>query len=65
MRGRLAERLPALGRGELAMLGQRDAEWRRKFNVASLRDAGVWMRDWREVAAEPEATGAQAATQLQ
>ena len=47
MRGRLAERLPALGRGELAMLGQRDAEWRRKFNVASLRDAGVWIRDWR------------------
>ena len=57
MRGPLAERLPALGRDELAMLGQRDVNWRQPFNVGSLRDAGVWMRDWREVAADPEACG--------
>lgn len=65
LRGRLAERLPGLGQSELAMLGQRDAGWRQQFNVASLRDSGVWMRDWREVAAEPETAGAQAATYLQ
>lgn len=65
LRGRLAERLPALEQDELAMLGQRDAAWRRQFNVGSLRDAGVWRRDWREVAAAPETAGAQAAEHLQ
>ncbi|SDT07087.1 arginase [Brevibacterium sandarakinum] len=63
--GRLAERLPALERDELAMLGPRDAAWRKQFNVGSLRDVGVWMRDWREVAAEPETAGARAVTYLQ
>ncbi|WP_460465322.1 arginase family protein [Arthrobacter pigmenti] len=54
MRGSLSERLPALDPEELAMLGQRDVEWRRRFNVGSLRDNGVWMRDWKEVAVAPE-----------
>lgn len=64
MRGRLAERMPALGRDELVMLGMRDLEWRRQFNVGSLRDVGVWMRDWRELAAAPQASGAAAADYL-
>lgn len=55
--GPLAARLPALDLAELAMLGARDGAWRRRFNVGSLRDCGVWSRDWREVAAEPEAHG--------
>jgi arginase len=54
MQGPLSERLPALGQDELAVLGPRDGEWRQQFNVGSLRDGGVWMRDWQEVAAAPE-----------
>ncbi|MFD4462633.1 arginase family protein [Nocardia sp. NPDC058480] len=54
MQGPLSERLPALGRDELAVLGPRDRGWRQQFNVGSLRDSGVWMRDWQEVAAVPE-----------
>lgn len=65
LRGRLAERLPALGREELAMLGQRDAGWRQQFNVASLREAGMWMRNCSEVAAAPKTSGTQAADYLQ
>lgn len=53
LRGPLAERLPALEKSELAMLGPRDDAWRRRFNVGSLRDHGIWMRDSREVAAAP------------
>jgi arginase len=51
--GPLAERLPALARDELAVLGPRDERWRRQFNVGSLRDSGVWFRDWRETKREP------------
>jgi arginase len=51
--GSLAERLPALRRDELAVLGPRDEQWRRRFNVGSLRDAGVWFRDWRESGTDP------------
>lgn len=54
MHGPLSERLPSLGREEIAMLGPRDRQWRQHFNVGSLRDGGVWMRDWQEVAAAPE-----------
>ncbi|WP_276320579.1 arginase family protein [Amycolatopsis suaedae] len=64
LRGRLAGRLPCLGLDDLAVLGPRDAEWRRRFNVGSLRDSGVWLRDWTEVAAELEACGATAAAYL-
>lgn len=64
LRGPLASRLPALGAGELAMLGQRDARWRQQFNVASVRGVGVWMRDVDEVVADPERSGAQAAAHL-
>ena len=51
--GRLAEGLPALEREHLAVLGPRDQVWRNRFNVGTLRDAGVWLRDWRETAADP------------
>ncbi len=53
MRGPLARRRGTLGPDRLAMLGQRDLEWRRRFNVGSLRDHGVWLRDLDEVAADP------------
>lgn len=64
LEGPLADRLPALERAALAMLGRRDVEWRRKFNVGSLRDSGVWLRDWQEVAAEPEKHGRSAVEHL-
>lgn len=54
LRGPLAESLPALPGNSLAVLGPRDLTWRQRFNVGSLRDTGVWMRDWQEVAAQPE-----------
>jgi arginase len=44
----------------LAMVGQRDADWRLRFNVGSLRDRGVWLRDAGETAADPAAVGRQA-----
>jgi hypothetical protein len=37
--GPLAERLPALPPAALAVLGPRDNDWRRRFNVGSLRDS--------------------------
>lgn len=52
--GPLARRLGALRREEVAVLGPRDVAWRRQFNVGSLRDVGVWFRDWQETAAAPE-----------
>ncbi|NEW56173.1 arginase family protein [Nocardia cyriacigeorgica] len=54
LRGTLADRLPALRRSELAILGPRDVEWRRQFNVGSLRDAGVWLRACHELARAPQ-----------
>lgn len=64
MRSLLAEQLPALERSDLAMLGQRDVEWRQQFNVGSLRDSGVWLRDWQEIAAQPEGEAKSAADRL-
>ncbi|HZN83068.1 MAG TPA: arginase family protein, partial [Mycobacterium sp.] len=52
--GPLATRLGALRREELAVLGPRDVAWRQQFNVGTLRDTGVWFRDWKETAAAPE-----------
>jgi arginase len=53
LHGPLADRLPGLRRSELAVLGPRDVQWRRQFNVGSLRDHGVWLRDCQEVARAP------------
>lgn len=51
---------PALTTETLAMLGPRDLHWRRRFNVGTLRDLGVYLRTAEEVAADPAAaaTGA-------
>jgi arginase len=58
--GPLAEALPALPPEQLAVLGVRDENWRRRFNVGSLRDMGVWLRPLAEVNADPAAAGAAA-----
>ena len=51
--GPLDRRLPALDPDRLAVLGPRDERWRRRFNVGSLRDVGVWFRDWQQTSADP------------
>ena len=56
LRGPLAPRRRTLTADRLAVLGPRDADWRRQFNVGSLRDHGVWFRDVDEVAADPAGT---------
>lgn len=58
--GPLAEVLPALAPEQLAVVGPRDALWRRRFNVGSLRDLGIWLASHAEVRANPETTGADA-----
>ncbi len=60
LRGGLAERLPVLDVESLAMLGQRDQEWRRKFNIASLAGLGVWSRPWTEMRSDPDAAAREA-----
>ena len=54
LRGPLADRLPALRPDGLAVLGPRDVQWRRRFNVGSVREHGVWLRDVTEVAQAPQ-----------
>lgn len=49
----LARRLPALDVDTLAMLGQRDADWRRRFNVGSVAGIGVWSRDLERMRSDP------------
>ena len=49
----LAARLPALDLAALAMIGQRDGAWRRRFNVGSLADLGAWSRPLATMRAEP------------
>jgi arginase len=56
VRGALGHRRGTLTTSRLAMLGMRDDDWRRQFNVGSLRDHGVWLRDVDEVAADPAGT---------
>ena len=64
LKGPLRRRVGTLRPEALAMLGQRDAAWRRQFNVGSVRDLGVWMRDADEVAAAPAATARSAVQHL-
>ncbi|HZG91378.1 MAG TPA: arginase family protein, partial [Pseudonocardia sp.] len=63
-RGPLLAGLPALRREDLAVLGPRDAAWRARFNVGSLREHGVWFRSCDEVAADPADAGRAAATHV-
>jgi hypothetical protein len=46
MTGPLAEALPALRPDLVSVLGPRDEEWRRRFNVGSLANAGSGSRRW-------------------
>lgn len=62
--GPLARRRGVLDPAALAVLGPRDRDWRARFAVGSLRDAGVWLRDAGEVAADPRATGREAAAHV-
>ncbi|SFT91374.1 Arginase family protein [Geodermatophilus amargosae] len=59
--GPLARRRGVLDPAALAVLGTRDRDWRARFAVGSLRDAGVWLRDVDEVAAVPRVAGRDAA----
>jgi arginase len=59
--GSLRRRRGVLDPAALAVLGPRDRDWRRRFNVGSLRDVGVWLRDLDEVAADPAGAGRAAA----
>jgi len=58
--GPLTRTRQTLDPGALAMLGQRDEPWRRKFNVGSLRDRDVWLRSVDEVATDPANVAARA-----
>ena len=54
LKGPLADRVGVIGKHEIVILGPRDEPWRRRFNVGSLRDHGVWFRDWQQTSARPE-----------
>jgi arginase len=64
LRGPLAGRLGVLDRHRLAVLGPRDEVWRQRFNVGSLRDHGVWFRDWMQTCARPEENAREAVQHL-
>jgi arginase len=62
--GELGDRLPALRRDRLVVLGPRDDAWRRQFNVGTLADNGVWVAPLAEVADDPHGAGRRAIEQL-
>jgi arginase len=62
--GPLRRRTGVLSRSALAVLGPRDVDWRARFNVGTLRDAGVWLRDLDEVTEDPAGTGRAAAAHV-
>ena len=62
--GELGDRLPALRRDRLVVLGPRDDAWRRQFNVGTLADNGVWVAPLAEVADDPSGAGRRAIEQL-
>ena len=62
--GPLGDRLPALRPEQLVVLGPRDDDWRRQFNVGTLADCGVWLAPLADVAPDPVATGRRAIGQL-
>ncbi len=55
--GDLGDRLPALRRDQLVVLGPRDDAWRQRFNVGTLADHGVWVAPLAEVADDPAGAG--------
>lgn len=62
--GDLGDRLPALRPEHLIVLGPRDDAWRRRFNVGTLADSGVWLAPLAEVADDPAGVGRAAMTEL-
>ncbi|MEV3903918.1 arginase family protein [Mycobacterium sp. NPDC050551] len=64
LKGPLAQRLPALQRDRLMVLGPRDELWRKQFNVGTLADWGVWLAPLADVAADPPQTGRRALAAL-
>ena len=62
--GELGDRLPALRRDRLVVLGPRDDAWRQQFNVGTLAEAGVWVAPLAEVADDPAGAGRRAIEQL-
>ncbi len=62
--GALGDRLPALEPEQLVVLGPRDDAWRRRFNVGTLAEAGVWVAPLAEVADDPAAVGRAAIDEL-
>lgn len=62
--GDLGDRLPALAPEHLVVLGPRDDAWRRRFNVGTLADSGVWVAPLAEVADDPAGVGRAAVTEL-
>ena len=58
--GEFGSRLPALRRDHLVVLGARDDAWRRRFNVGTLADNGVWVAPLAEVADDPSGAGRRA-----
>lgn len=62
--GGLGDRLPALESEHLSVLGPRDDAWRRRFNVGTLADSGVWVAPLAEVADDPMAAGRAAIAEL-
>jgi arginase len=62
--GELGSRLPALRPEHLAILGPRDDDWRRQFNVGTLADSAVWLAPLAEVADDPAGVGRQAIDRL-
>ncbi|HJT90556.1 MAG TPA: arginase family protein [Mycobacterium sp.] len=62
--GELGQRLPALRRDRLVVLGPRDDGWRQQFNVGTLADSGVWVAPLAEVADDPAGAGRRAIEQL-
>jgi arginase len=62
--GPLAPRLPALEIDGLAMLGQRDDRWRRRFNVGAVSGLGVWSRPLDQMRDDPGEAARAATTHL-
>ena len=60
----LARARSALAPERLAMIGPRDGDWRRRFNVGSVGDLGVWLRRADQVADRPADTGREAVQHL-
>jgi arginase len=67
--GELGDRLPALRPERLVILGPRDDDWRRQFNVGTkldgmAADSRAWVAPMAEVADDPVGTGRQAIEEL-